>query len=121
MATEHEVLREKVLAARDLVAYQEGAIASRMVVFKKTGSITAFSFDEGEGLPEHSAPFDAVLMVIDGVADVLVAGVPYIVREGEMIILPANKPHAVSADHERFKMVLVMIRDPEGLEKTPGK
>ncbi|MFZ0004890.1 MAG: cupin domain-containing protein [Methanoregula sp.] len=105
-----EDLKEKVLVVNDLVAYQPGTVASRMIVFKKAGTITLFSFDAGEGLSEHTAPFDAVLMVTDGTAEVQIAGTPYTVRTGDMIILPANKPHAVFA-RERFRMILTMIRE----------
>ena len=105
-----EELIGKVLAVNDLLQYQDGTVASRMIVFKKTGTITLFAFDAGEGLSEHSAPFDAILTVTDGVADVSIAGKPFTVRAGEMIILPANIPHAVQAT-ERFKMTLVMIRE----------
>ena len=105
-----EELKEKVLNVNGLVAYQPGTIASRMVVFKKAGTITVFSFDTGEGLSEHTAPYDAILMVTDGVAEVQIAGSPFTVKAGEMIILPANKPHAVFAK-ERFRMILTMIRE----------
>lgn len=105
-----EDLKEKILSVNDLVAYQPGTVASRMIVFKKAGTITAFSFDAGEGLSEHTAPFDAVLMVTDGVAEVQIAGTPFTVKTGEMIILPADKPHAVFA-RERFRMMLTMIRE----------
>jgi quercetin dioxygenase-like cupin family protein len=105
-----EELIGKVLAVNDLVQYQDGTVASRMIVFKKTGTITLFAFDAGEGLSEHSAPYDAILMVTDGKADVSIAGTPCIVRTGEMIILPANIPHAVQA-RQRFKMTLTMIRE----------
>jgi quercetin dioxygenase-like cupin family protein len=81
-----------------------------MVVFKKAGTITVFSFDAGEGLSEHTAPFDAVLMVTDGSAEVQINKKPFTVGTGEMIIMPANKPHAVFA-HERFRMILTMIRE----------
>jgi quercetin dioxygenase-like cupin family protein len=100
----------KVLQVNDLVQYQDGTVASRMIVFKKTGTITLFAFDAGEGLSEHSAPFDAILTVTDGEAEVTIAGSPYMVRTGEMIILPANKPHGVQAK-QRFKMTLIMIRE----------
>ena len=100
----------KVLAKNDLLQYQEGSVASRMIVFKKTGTITLFAFDEGEGLSEHSAPFDAMLEVTDGVAEVTIGGTPFTVRTGEMIIMPANIPHAVMAK-QRFKMTLTMIRE----------
>jgi quercetin dioxygenase-like cupin family protein len=105
-----EELAEKVLRLKDLVAYQEGSIASRMIVFKQAGTITVFAFDAGEGLSEHTAPYDALLTVIDGEADVQAGGISHTVREGELIILQANKPHAVYA-RKRFKMTLTMIRE----------
>ncbi|MFZ1127003.1 cupin domain-containing protein [Methanoregula sp.] len=108
--TGREDIREKVLNVNDLIAYQPGTVASRMIVFKKAGSITLFSFDAGEGLSEHTAPFDAVLMVTDGKAEVQIARTSFVVGTGEMIILPANKPHAVFA-RERFRMILSMIRE----------
>jgi len=105
-----EELREKVLKVNDLIAYQTGTVASRMIVFKKAGTLTIFSFDEGEGLSEHTAPYDAILQVTEGEAEVQIAGTPFIVHAGELIILPANKPHAVSAK-KRFRMMLTMIRE----------
>jgi len=105
-----EELAGKVLAVNDLIQYQDGTVASRMIVFKKTGTITLFAFDAGEGLSEHSAPFDAILTVTDGVAEIAIAGEWFTVKTGEMIILPANKPHAVQAK-ERFRMTLTMIRE----------
>jgi len=105
-----EDLQEKVLTINDLIAYQPGTVASRMIVFKKAGTITVFSFDTGEGLSEHTAPYDAVLTVTDGEAEVQIAGAPFTVRQGEMIIMPAHKPHAVFAK-QRFKMTLTMIRE----------
>jgi quercetin dioxygenase-like cupin family protein len=105
-----EDLKGKVLVTNDLLQYQDGTVASRMIVFKKTGTITLFAFDAGEGLSEHSAPFDAVLTVTDGEAGVTLAGIPFTVRTGEMIILPANKPHGVQAK-QRFKMTLSMIKE----------
>nr|WP_320161406.1 cupin domain-containing protein [uncultured Methanoregula sp.] len=108
--TKREELTGKVLAVNDLVQYQDGTVASRMIVFKKAGTITLFAFDAGEGLSEHSAPYDAILTVTDGEADVSIAGSPFTVRTGEMIILPANIPHAVQA-RQRFRMTLTMIRE----------
>ena len=105
-----EELIGKVLAINDLVQYQDQTVASRMIVFKKTGTITLFAFDAGEGLSEHSAPFDAVLTVTDGEADVSIAGSLFTVKNGEMIILPANIPHGVQAK-QRFRMTLTMIRE----------
>lgn len=107
---QREDLKGKVILIKDLIAYQEGSIASRMLVFKKAGTVTVFSFDEGEELTEHTAPYDAILNVIDGEAEVHIAGIPFTVHEREMIILPANKPHAVFA-RQRFKMILTMIRE----------
>ncbi|KQC06323.1 MAG: cupin [Methanolinea sp. SDB] len=103
-------LEGKVLVLRDLVNYQDGTIASRMVVNRKAGSITLFSFDEDEGLSEHTAPYDAVVTILDGECEVWVAGETFQLKEGETIIFPANAPHALSAI-TRFKMMLIMIRD----------
>ena len=108
--TKRDELKGKVLDLKDLVAYADGTVASRMVINRKCGSITIFSFDENEGLSEHSAPYDAILTVTDGEADVTIEGKPFTVRAGEMIILPANKPHGVQA-RQRFKMTLTMIRE----------
>jgi quercetin dioxygenase-like cupin family protein len=107
-----EDLIGRVLAVNELVGYQDGTVASRMIVFKKSGTITLFAFDAGEGLSEHSAPYDAILTVTDGEAEVSIAGSPFTVRSGEMIILPANIPHAVQAK-QRFRMTLTMIREQE--------
>ena len=100
----------KILVTNNLLQYQEGTVASRTIVFKKAGTITLFAFDEGEGLSEHSAPFDAILAVTDGEAEVSIAGKPFTVRTGEMIIMPANIPHAVQAK-QRFKMTLTMVKE----------
>jgi len=93
----------------DLVDYQEGSVVSRMVLKKETGSVTLFAFDKGEGLSEHTVPFDALIVVLDGEAEVTISGIAHRVREGEMVVLPAGEPHALAAV-ERFKMVLTMIR-----------
>ena len=105
-----EELLGKVLRLKDLVAYQDGTVASRMIVFRDAGNITLFSFDAGEGLSEHTAPFDAVVTVLDGECEVWVAGETHRLAEGETIIFPADKPHALSAV-TRFKMMLTMIRE----------
>jgi quercetin dioxygenase-like cupin family protein len=101
-------LAEKIVVA-DLLDYQEGSVVSKMVLKREKGSVTAFAFDAGEGLSEHTAPFEALLHVIDGEAEVTVSGEPFRLEAGEMIVLPANEPHAVAAVH-RFKMLLTMIR-----------
>ncbi len=92
-----------------LADYQDGSIVSRTLVNKKAGTVTLFAFDKGQGLSEHTAPYDAVVYVIDGEVDVSISGEKHRVVKDEMIIMPANKPHSLTAV-ERFKMVLVMIR-----------
>lgn len=105
-----EDLEGKVLVLKDLVNYQDGSVASRMIINRKAGSITLFSFDEDEGLSEHTAPYDAVVTILDGECEVWVAGTTCRMKEGETIIFPANAPHALSAI-TRFKMMLNMIRE----------
>jgi quercetin dioxygenase-like cupin family protein len=92
-----------------LVEYQDGAIVSREIIKKGVGTVTLFAFDKGQGLSEHIAPYDALVAILDGAASVSVDGKESTVAKGEMIIMPANKPHALQAK-ERFKMMLVMIR-----------
>ncbi|MHB0875255.1 MAG: cupin domain-containing protein [Anaerolineae bacterium] len=93
----------------DLIDYREGSIVSRIVLGSKVGSVTLFAFDAGQGLSEHTAPFDALVHVFDGEAEVIIAGKSIAVPAGEMVIMPANQPHAVKAN-SRFKMILTMIR-----------
>ena len=102
-------LKAKVLKVADLLEYQEGSVVSREIIRKETGTVTIFAFDKGEGLSEHTAPFDAMVQVIDGKAEIIISGKSNMVSEGEMIIMPANDPHALNAV-ENFKMVLTMIR-----------
>ena len=99
----------KVFDARELVEYQHGAIVSRTIVEKPTGTVTVFAFDEGQALSEHTAPFDAMVQVLDGEADFTIEGRPFRLAAGQTLIMPANKPHAVTAT-KRFKMLLTMIR-----------
>jgi quercetin dioxygenase-like cupin family protein len=99
----------KVFEIADLMEYQEGAVVSREIIRKDTGTVTIFAFEKGEGLSEHTAPFDAMVQVIDGQAEIIISGKSNIVNTGEMIIMPANDPHALNA-LERFKMVLTMIK-----------
>ncbi len=98
-----------VLDMKGMVSYQPGSVVSRTVIDKDAGTVTLFAFDTGQGLSEHTAPFDALVQIIDGTADITIAGSLHTVKEGEMIIMPANKPHALKAN-PRFKMLLVMIR-----------
>lgn len=93
----------------ELVAYQDGAIVSRTILKRGTGNITLFAFAEGQGLSEHTAPFDALAHVLEGEAEIVIAGKPMLVAAGEMIVLPADQPHAVTA-RTAFKMLLTMIR-----------
>ncbi|MDD4137012.1 MAG: cupin domain-containing protein [Methanoregula sp.] len=103
-------LKGKVLNLKELVNYAEGTVASRMIISQKAGNITLFSFDKDEGLSEHSAPFDAVVTILDGECEVWVAGQTFPMKAGETIIFPANAPHALSAV-TKFKMMLVMIKE----------
>jgi quercetin dioxygenase-like cupin family protein len=105
-----ENLTGKVLNPKDLIAYQEGSVVSRMIVYKKSGTITLFAFDAGEGLSEHTAPYDAVAHIIDGEAEISIEQTPFLLKEGQMIIMPANKPHALHAQ-QRFKMMLTMVHE----------
>ena len=93
----------------ELVQYQDGSIVSRVLLKNKGGTVTQFAFDVGEGLSEHTAPFDALVVITDGEADIEIAGESFKLRQGETIILPANQPHALKAS-TRFKMLLIMIR-----------
>ena len=104
-----EVHPSQVFHLKNLVNYQEGSIVSREIVGKKTGTVTVFAFDEGQGLSEHTAPFNALVYILDGEAEILISGKTYNPKEGEMIIIPANEPHALKAI-KRFKMLLIMIR-----------
>jgi quercetin dioxygenase-like cupin family protein len=105
-----EELKGKVLQLKDLVNYNEGTVASRMIISRKAGNITIFSFDENEGLSEHTAPFDAMVTILDGECEVWVLGQTYPMKEGDTIIFPANVPHALSAI-TKFKMSLTMIKE----------
>ncbi len=93
----------------ELVAYAPGAVVSRTLVKKEVGTVTLFAFDEGQGLSEHSAPFDALVQILEGEAEVRVEQERHTVRAGQVLLLPANRPHALDAG-QRFKMLLTMIR-----------
>jgi quercetin dioxygenase-like cupin family protein len=93
----------------NLIDYQEGSVVSRTLIDKKIGTLTLFAFDEGQGLSEHTAPFDAFVYILDGKAEIVISSKAHSVGTGEMIIMPANEPHSLKAI-ERFKMMLVMIR-----------
>lgn len=108
MAEESQDLKGRIIRPADLVNYQEGSVVSRMLTYTPQGTITIFAFAAGSGLSEHTAPFDAVLQVLEGMAQVSLADENFDVACGEMIILPANIPHAVHASVS-FKMMLTMI------------
>ncbi len=95
--------------SRDLVSYQKGAIVSREIIRRKTGTVTLFAFDKGQGLSEHTAPYDALVHIMDGEAELTIAGRTQKAKKDDIIILPAGKPHALQA-RKRFKMLLTMIR-----------
>ena len=93
----------------DMVDYQKDAVVSKTIIEKKTGTVTLFAFDQGQGLSEHTAPFDALVEVIDGEVEIKISGNPFHLKQGEMIIMPANKPHSLKAVTQ-IKMLLTMIR-----------
>ncbi|MGC9516689.1 MAG: cupin domain-containing protein [Methanomicrobiales archaeon] len=104
-----EDLKSKVIELVDLIDYQDGSVVSNEIIRKETGTVTIFAFDQGEGLSEHTAPFDAMVQVIDGEAEISIAEQKYNLKAGNMIIMPADIPHAVMAV-QKFKMLLTMIK-----------
>jgi quercetin dioxygenase-like cupin family protein len=98
-----------VVRVSDLVNYQDGSVVSRTLVTRATGTVTLFAFDEGQGLSEHTAPFDAVAHVLEGQAEIVVSGKPLRTTAGDAVLMPANQPHSLKA-LSRFKMLLTMIR-----------
>lgn len=93
----------------ELADYQEGTIVSRTLIDRKAGTVTFFAFDEDQGLSEHVAPYDALVCILDGEADIVISGRTYHLNEGEMILMPANRPHALKAT-KKFKMMLILIK-----------
>jgi quercetin dioxygenase-like cupin family protein len=104
-----EELKATALRLADLAQYQAGAVVSREILRKKTGTVTVFAFDKGEELSEHTAPFDALALCLDGEAKITISGKTHMLKSGEMIIMPAHEPHALKAV-KKFKMALIMIR-----------
>ena len=102
-------LTGQVTRLGDLAGYQEGSIVSRTLIDKAAGTVTLFAFDRGQGLSEHTAPFDALVYILDGEAEITISGKALNAGEGDMVIMPANEPHALKAVN-RFKMMLVMIK-----------
>jgi quercetin dioxygenase-like cupin family protein len=102
-------LSAKASNLRDLISYQEGSVVSRTLIDKKAGTVTLFAFDEKQGLSEHTAPYDALVYVLDGEVEVTISGKPNTLKQGEVTIMPANEPHALEAK-TKFKMLLTMIK-----------
>jgi len=104
-------LKLKAQAAKliDLINYHEGSVVSREIISKKTGTVTLFAFDKGQGLSEHTAPFDALVYCLDGDVEVTISGNPIQLKPGEMVIMPAHQPHVLKA-LKKLKMLLIMIR-----------
>jgi len=100
---------EEVGNLNSLVDYQDGSVVSKEIINKEKGTVTLFAFDKGQGLSEHTAPFDALVYIFDGQAEISIAGKRYSLKAGETVIMPANKPHSLKAV-DRFKMLLVMIK-----------
>lgn len=100
-------IKKNVLA--QLVSYQDGSIVSREIIRKKTGTVTIFAFDKDQDLSEHIAPFDAMIQILDGEAEVTIAGKKYCLTDGQIVVMPGGKPHALKAV-KRFKMLLTMIK-----------
>ena len=98
------------LKLKDLLDYQGGSVVSKTLIEKKTGTVTLFAFDKDQGLSEHTAPFDAIVTILDGVGEITIDGKVNNVELGESVIMPANKPHSLKAK-SKFKMLLIMIRE----------
>ena len=109
MTATDNALIGRALTLADQVQYQPGAVVSRTLIDKQIGTLTLFAFDDGQGLSEHTAPYDACVQIVDGAADITIGGTVHRVSAGQMIIMPANVPHALRAAGP-FKMLLVMIR-----------
>jgi quercetin dioxygenase-like cupin family protein len=104
-----EINFSSAIAQGDLVQYQRGSVVSRTLLKKPAGTVTAFAFDAGEGLSEHTSPFDALVLMVDGEAEIAISGVTHKVKAADILMLPAHQPHGVKA-LTKFKMILVMIK-----------
>ncbi|MDG6218838.1 MAG: cupin domain-containing protein [Candidatus Thermoplasmatota archaeon] len=102
-------MKSEIKRLTELVQYQEGTIVSKLILNKNHGTVTVFAFDKDQALSEHTAPFDALLLVLDGTVEVLISGKKHKLLNGDTIIMPADEPHAVKA-LDRFKMLLIMIK-----------
>jgi quercetin dioxygenase-like cupin family protein len=104
-----KVLTSQIHKIIELINYQDGAIVSRMLINKKSGSVTLFAFDKEQKLSEHTAPFDALVQILDGETEISISDKKFLLKQGDSIIMPANKPHAIKAV-KKFKMILTMIK-----------
>ena len=102
-------IKKDIMNLGSMLDYQENSVVSRALINKDVGTVTLFSFDKGEGLSEHTAPFDALVYVFDGEAEIFISSEKFVSKEGQMIIIPANEPHALNAP-QKFKMMLIMIK-----------
>ncbi|MFZ4437635.1 MAG: cupin domain-containing protein [Syntrophales bacterium] len=102
-------MTQQISKLNEMVAYQDGSIVSKEIIKKTTGTVTIFAFDKDQGLSEHTAPFDALVQILDGEVEIIISGESHHLKEGEMIIMPAGKPHALKA-LMKFKMMLVMVK-----------
>jgi quercetin dioxygenase-like cupin family protein len=109
MSNKKQELKAQASNLSSLINYQEGSVVSRTLIDKKTGTVTLFAFDINQGLSEHTAPYDAMVQVLEGEVEVTISGKPTILKAGEITIMPANEPHALSAK-TKFKMLLTMIK-----------
>ena len=106
---EHKNVATQVVKMTDLVEYQKESVVSRTIIDKKMGTVTLFAFDEGQGLSEHIAPYDALVNVLDGEAEIVISGKAFLLKKGEMVLMPSNESHSLKAI-KKFKMLLTMIR-----------
>lgn len=104
-----EVAGPSVVSLSDGISYQDQSVVSKQIIKKETGNVTLFAFDQGQGLSEHTAPFDAMVYVLEGEVEISISGKPYRLKGGEMIVMPGGRPHALKAV-TKYKMLLVMIR-----------
>ncbi len=102
-------LSAKAIKLADLVSYQEGSVVSRAIINNEAGTVTVFAFDEGQSLSEHTAPFDAIVYVLEGNVEITVSGDKIEAEAGDMVLMPANEPHALKAT-SKFKMLLIMVK-----------
>ncbi|MFT4073806.1 MAG: cupin domain-containing protein [Dysgonamonadaceae bacterium] len=103
------IFKGAIFSPKTSIEYAEGGVISKQILKNKAGNITLFSFDKGQGLSEHTAPFDATVYILEGNVRITLGGTPFILKEGESVIMPANIPHALHAE-EKFKMILIMIK-----------